>query len=139
MIEGVKITPLKTFSDEKGIVKHMMKCTDSIFKKFGEVYFSVVFPGRVKAWYKNKNTTVNYAVVEGDIKLVVYDGKESQVIYVGEDNYCLVTIPPGLWRGFKAIGKGKAIIADLMDHPHDSIDMEKVGPHELIDCWEDDK
>jgi dTDP-4-dehydrorhamnose 3,5-epimerase len=137
MIKGIKITPLKTFSDERGSVKHMMKCTDAMFKNFGEVYFSVVLPGKVKAWHKNKKTTVNYAVIEGNIKLVVYDGKESQMIYTGEDNYCLITIPPGLWRGFKAIGKKKAIVADLTDRPYDPDDAEKLGPDDLVDCWKD--
>ena len=137
MIKDVKITPLKTFSDERGSVKHMMKCTDPAFKKFGEIYFSVVLPGKIKAWRKNKKTTVNYAVIEGNIKLVVYDGKESRVIYIGEDNYCLVTIPPGLWRGFKAIGGKKAIVADLVDMPYDPSDTEKADPYSLLDCWED--
>ena len=137
MVEGVKITPLKTFTDERGSVKKMMSCVDPIFKKFGEVYFSVILPGKVKAWHKNKKTTVNYAVVEGNIKLVIYDGKESQVIYTGEDNYCLITIPPGIWRGFKAIGGKKAIVVDLMDRPYDPEDGEKFGPDELIDCWKD--
>ena len=48
MIEGVRITPLKTFSDERGSVKKMMSCVDPIFKKFGEVYFSVILPGKIK-------------------------------------------------------------------------------------------
>lgn len=137
MIKGVKITPLKTFSDERGRVKRMVKCTDTIFKKFGEIYFSIILPGKIKAWHKNKKTTVNYAVIEGNIKLVIYDGKESQVIYTGEDNYCLITIPPGIWRGFMAIGKKKAIIADLMDRPYNPGDTERLGPHDLIDCWKE--
>lgn len=137
MIEGVRITPLKTFSDDRGSLKKMMSCVDPIFKKFGEVYFSVILPGKIKAWNKNKETTVNYAVVEGNIKLVIYDGKESQVIYTGEDNYNLITIPPGLWRGFMAIGGKKAIVADLMDRPYDPDDAEKAGPHDFIDCWKE--
>lgn len=135
MIQGVKVAPLKVFSDERGEVRHMMKCTDTVFSKFGEVYFSIVLPGKVKAWRRNKKTTVNYAVVEGNIKLVLYDGNKMQEIHVGEENYCLVTIPPGIWRGFQAIGNKKAIVADLMDRPYDPDDVEKKGQDELIDCW----
>ena len=137
MLKGIKITPLKTISDDRGSVKHMMKCTDPIFKRFGEIYFSVIFPGKIKAWSKNKKTTVNYAVIEGNVKLVIYDGKESQIVYTGEENYCLITIPPRLWRGFMAIGEKKAIVADLMDKPYDQEDTEKAGPHDLIDCWKE--
>jgi dTDP-4-dehydrorhamnose 3,5-epimerase len=135
MIKSVTITPLKVFSDKRGEVKHMMKCTDPAFSKFGEIYFSIVLPRKVKAWHRNKKTTVNYAVVEGNIKLVLYDGKKMKEIFMGEDNYCLVTIPPGIWRGFQAIGNKKAIVADLMDRPYDPEDAEKKEPNELIDCW----
>ena len=137
MIKGVKITPLKTISDDRGSVKHMMKCTDPAFKKFGEIYFSVILPGKIKAWSKNKKTTVNYAVIEGNIKLVIYDGKESQIILTGEENYCLITIPPGLWRGFMTVGGKKAIVADLTDIPYDPEDTEKADPHDFIDCWKE--
>lgn len=136
MIEGVKITPLKVVSDDRGEVKHMMKSTDPSFSKFGEIYFSVVLPGKIKAWHRNKKTTVNYAVIEGSIKLVLYDGNQVQEIYTGEDNYCLVTIPPGIWRGFQAMGNKKAIVADLTDRPYDPDDAEKKSQDELVDCWE---
>ena len=138
MLDKVKITPLKTFSDERGMVKHMMKSTDPIFKKFGEIYFSIIYPGKIKAWHRNKKATVNYAVISGNIKLVIYDGVNSKVVYTGEDNYCLITIPPGLWRGFKVIGKKEAIVADMMDAPYNPNDAEKKDPYDLIDCWKDD-
>ena len=38
MIEGVKITPLKQFFDERGKVMHMMRNNSPEFKKFGEIY-----------------------------------------------------------------------------------------------------
>lgn len=136
MIEGVKITPLKVLSDERGEVRHMLKSTDPVFTKFGEIYFSIVLPGKVKAWHRNKKTTVNYAVVEGSIKLVLYDGNQVQEIHIGEDNYCLVTIQPGIWRGFQAMGNKKAIVADLMDRPYDSEDTEKKEPDAFFYRWE---
>lgn len=136
MLEQIKITPLKTFSDERGNVKHMMKCTDPVFSTFGEVYFSTVLPGNIKGWYRNKTTTVNYAVVEGTIQLVVADGENTKEILLGEDNHCLVTIPPGIWRAFRPQGGKKAIVADLTDKPHDPLDAEKKDPKNFINCWD---
>ena len=138
MIKGVKITPLKVLADERGSVKHMLKSTDSYFKKFGEVYFSEVLPGNVKAWHKSKKATRNYAVVEGNIKLAIYDGKEMQEIYIGDKNYCLVTIPPNVWSGFMPIGGKKAIVCDFMDMPFNLKDMEKADPDSFADCWKKD-
>ena len=138
MIKGVKITPLKTFSDERGSVKHMIKSSDEIFKKFGEVYFSEVLPGKVKAWSKRKKATRHYAVIEGNIKLVIYDGKDSQEIFIGNKNYSLVTIPPGVWSGFMPIGGKKAIVCDFVDMSYDDKDAEKADPDSFVDCWKED-
>ena len=139
MIEGVKIIPLKVFLDNRGKVMHMMKSTDSSFTKFGEIYFSEVLPGKIKAWSRKKKSTRNYAVIEGSIKLVLYNKKEIQEIIMGEDNYCLVIIPPGVWSGFKAIGKKKAIVADLTDFPYNEEESEKADPYILTDYWKENK
>ena len=39
LIEGVKITPLKIISDDRGSVMHMMRSDSPIFENFGEIYF----------------------------------------------------------------------------------------------------
>lgn len=136
MLDTVKITPLKIFSDNRGSVKHMMKCTDETFSNFGEIYFSTILPGNIKGWYRNKTTTVNYAVIEGNIQLIVSDGEIKKEILMGDDNYCLVTIPPGIWRAFRPHGGRKAIVADLTDKPHNPLDTEKKDPKEFIKCWD---
>ncbi len=139
MINGVKVTPLKIFSDERGSVKHMIKSTSPLFTQFGEIYFSEVLPGKIKAWGRRIKATRHYAVIEGSIKLVLYDGSTKQEIVIGEDNYCLVTIPPKVWSGFQTIGNKKAIVADLTDIPYTPEDVEKKEPHELLNCWNDEQ
>ena len=135
MVSDVIVRALKVISDDRGEVKHMLKATDDAFTKFGEIYFSSVLPGKIKAWHKNKTTTVNYAVVSGNIKLVVYDGENSREIFIGEDNHQLVTIPPNVWRGFTAVGDQKAIVADLTAAPYNPDDLERADADALIDCW----
>ena len=51
MIEGVKITPLRQILDERGKVMHMLRNNDAHFQSFGEIYFSCVYPGAIKAWH----------------------------------------------------------------------------------------
>ena len=77
MIDGVQITPLRQISDERGNVMHMLKSTDPIFDKFGEIYFSGVFPDVVKGWHIHTKMTLNYSVPVGKIKLVLYDDRPS--------------------------------------------------------------
>ena len=46
MIEGVKIIDLKKITDERGMIMHMLKSTDSHFKDL-ENLFSCGYPGVV--------------------------------------------------------------------------------------------
>ena len=76
MIQGVSIHPLKQIPDERGKVMHMLRRDDPWFEKFGEIYFSVVYPGVIKGWHLHKVMVLNYAVVSGAIKLVLYDDRD---------------------------------------------------------------
>ena len=135
MIEGIAIRPLKQISDERGKVMHMLKRDDPWFEKFGEIYFSVVYPGAIKGWHLHKVMTLNYAVVSGIIKLVLYDDREGspsrgqlQEIFTGQDNYALITIPPNVWNGFKGIGTAPAIVANCATIPHDPAEIVRLDP-----------
>lgn len=135
MIKGVEIHPLKQIPDERGKVMHMLRRDDPWFSEFGEIYFSVVFPGAIKAWHLHKRMTLNYAVPSGRIKLVLYDDRddsptrgELQEIFTGEDGYALVSVPPGVWNGFKGIGSAPAIVANCATIPHDPDEIVRMDP-----------
>jgi dTDP-4-dehydrorhamnose 3,5-epimerase len=135
MIEGVQIVPLRTFLDERGMVRHMMRSTDPYFTGFGEIYFSVIFPGVIKGWHIHRRMELNYAVVSGNIKLVLYDARvdsptyrELQEIFMGEDNYVLAKVPSFVINGFTAIGNQKAIVANCATIPHDPGEIERIDP-----------
>jgi len=135
MIDGVIIKPLKRICDDRGTIMKMQEVTDDEFAGFGEIYFSTVYPGVVKGWHLHKNTVLNYTVISGMIKLVLYDNRENSKtkgeimeIVMGEENYCLVQIPPNVWNGFKGVGNKTAIVADLTDKAHDVDIMERLDP-----------
>ena len=135
MIDGVMITPLTRISDERGSVMHMLQRNDPAFEGFGEIYFSSVWPGAIKGWHLHTNMTLNYAVVCGHIKLVLYDDREGsrskgeiQEVFTGDDNYCLIRIPPMVWNGFKGLGTGRAIVANCATIPHDPAEIQRLDP-----------
>ncbi len=136
MIEGVRVVPLRQIVDERGKIMHMLRCDDPHFEQFGEIYFSVVYPGVVKGWHLHKVMTLNYAVISGMIKLVLYDARASSStrseimeLFLGEDNYQLVKIPSGIWNGFKGIGTTPAIVANCATIPHTPDEMVRKDPH----------
>lgn len=132
MIDGVVVAPLKQILDERGKVMHMLRSDSPVFRQFGEIYFSCVYPGAIKAWHLHKVMTLNYAVPHGSIKFVLYDDRpesptrgELQEFFLGPDNYCLVTVPPRIWNGFKGIGSHSAIVANCASVPHHPEEIER--------------
>lgn len=126
MIQGVKITKRKQILDERGMIMHMLRNDDKIFSKFGEIYFSCTFPRAVKAWHLHKKMTLNYAVIVGKIKLVLFDDRKKsktygkiQEIFLSTEKYSVITVPPLIWNGFKAIGNKTSIVANCSNIPHD--------------------
>jgi dTDP-4-dehydrorhamnose 3,5-epimerase len=135
MIEGVIVTPLKQILDERGKIMHMMRADGPGFQGFGEIYFSCVHPGAIKGWHIHKEMVLNYAVPHGNIKFVLYDDRpdsptrgELQEIFMGPDNYCLVTVPPMVWNGFKGIGKEMAIVANCTNIGHRADEIDRLDP-----------
>ena len=135
MIAGVSITPLRQILDERGKIMHMLRSDAPGFQGFGEIYFSCVYPGAIKGWHIHSQMTLNYAVPHGHIKFVLYDDRdgsptrgELQEIFLGPDNYCLVTVPPLVWNGFKGIGAEMAIVANCASIPHDPDEIDRLDP-----------
>lgn len=135
MIRDVEVRPLCQIPDERGKVMHMLRRDDPWFDSFGEIYFSIVYPGAIKGWHLHKRMVLNYAVVSGMIKLILYDEREEsptrgelQEVFTGEDNYALITVPPGIWNGFKGIGVKPAIVANCATIPHDPEEIVRMDP-----------
>ncbi|MBI4165286.1 MAG: dTDP-4-dehydrorhamnose 3,5-epimerase family protein [Acidobacteria bacterium] len=135
MIDGVQVIPLRRIPDERGTVLHMLKSTEPHFQQFGEIYFSTIYPGVVKGWHKHREMTLNYACIEGRIKLVLYDDREGSAtkgklmeIFLGSDNYSLVIIPPNVWNGFKGMSAPHAMVANCCTHPHDPSRSMRMDP-----------
>ena len=75
MIDGVKIIPKKQIIDERGKIMHMLRNDSNNFSKFGEIYVSTIHPNKVKGWILHQKITLNYAVIFGEIKFVLFDSR----------------------------------------------------------------
>ena len=132
MIEGVVITPLRQIFDDRGKVMHMLRKDSPIFSEFGEIYFSCTYPGAIKAWHLHKEMTLNYAVIHGSIKCVLYDDRLGsktrgcvEEYFLSPENYSLITVPPLVWNGWKGIGDETSIVANCATIPHDPSEIER--------------
>ena len=109
---------------------HMLRSDSSVFKKFGEIYFSTIYQNIVKGWHLHLKSTLNYVCIKGEVKLVLFDDRKKsstngkfQEIILSPKNYFLVSIPPNIWNGFKGIASQESIIANCLDNPHDENEM----------------
>ena len=132
MIEGVVITPLRQIFDERGKVMHMLRKDSPVFSEFGEIYFSCTYPGAIKAWHLHKEMTLNYAVIHGSIKCVLFDDRPNsktrgciEEYFLSPENYSLITVPPLVWNGWKGMGNETSIVANCATIPHDPSEIER--------------
>ena len=133
-IEGVIVKPLKQITDNRGSVLHMIRRDSELLNEFGEIYFSEIQPGTVKAWKLHKDKTQNLTVPINRIRLVIYDSRSKSRTHgeiveyeIGRpNNYKLIHIPPMLWYGFQAIVEQTALIANCSDQPHRSGESETL-------------
>lgn len=140
-MEGVRLNELKTFSDVRGSVKKMMQAKAPPFLGVSEIYFSTVLKGIVKAWHGHRKMTLNYACIYGQIIVGLCDlraGKtfgETATVYLDDTvHYKLLTIPPGVWNGFR-MSQGSennyAILANAASHVYDPDEISKIKPSEF--------
>lgn len=112
MIQGVTFRELITKPDDRGFFREVIRSTDPEFEPgFGQLSHSLVYQGVVKAWhYHGKQTQWNY-VINGLIKVALYDLREVSPTYreimefLAGDNqparlYCF---PPGVAHGYKCL------------------------------------
>ena len=125
MIEGVRIKKLKVIPDERGRLMEILRCDDEVFLKFGQIYITTNYPGVVKAWHYHKIQTDNVCCVKGMIKAVLYDARENSSTYKkineffsGDYNPILISIPPGVYHGWKCISDVESIAVNMPTEPY---------------------
>ncbi len=137
-IDGVSFQDLKIIAQADGAVLHMLRVDAPFFTQFGEVYFSEINAYSIKAWKMHTKQSQRIVVPYGQIKVVLFDGREQsltkgivQEVILGREQYKLLCIPPNIWYGFANLGANMALICNCTDLPHDpteSIQKAKDDP-----------
>lgn len=124
-LDGVVVTPKSKIFDDRGGIFHMLRRDEPVFERFGEIYFSQIYAGVVKAWHLHTQMTLNYYLVSGAVRLVLADLRPQSVslgyyqeLYLHPEAPKLITIPPGLWNGFKGLAVGPSLVANCATEPH---------------------
>ena len=133
-IHGVTEFDLKEVETDGGPVLHMMRADGPMFERFGEIYFSVVLPGAVKAWKRHRMQTQHLAVPIGLVDIVIYDsrpdspthGKLARFQLGRPGNYRLLSIKPGKWYRLTGKSAEPSVLANCVDIPHAPEESERL-------------
>ncbi len=139
MIDGVIIKRLKVIPDERGRLTEILRSDDDLYEKFGQVYITTAYPSVVKAWHYHKIQSDNMAVIQGMMKVVLYDGRknsktkgEINEFFCGIHNPILIHIPPLVYHGFKCISEYEATAVNIPTEKYDykNPDEYRIDPYE---------
>lgn len=145
MIQGVSLTPLSIINTAGGDVMHAMKSGDDGYAGFGEAYFSCVEPGAIKAWKRHRVMTLNLIVPVGRIEFALFDDRvESETCgqvntyLLSPSNYQRLSVPPGIWMGFKGLHENLSMLLNLASIRHQADESDRKSLEEIQYNWLED-
>lgn len=150
LIDGVKFRPTRPVPHEDGHVTEVARLDwDVLGGPIVQVHTTTTFPGRVRAWGLHQVSTDRLFVVDGLVKIVVFDGRNASPSFgrineftISAQNPGLLIIPPSLYHGWKNIGITECIIInmptqmynhespDALDLPWDSEAARRIVPYQ---------
>ena len=141
-LDDILITPLKRIPNVGGDVMHGLKKSDNGFNGFGEVYFSWVEQGAIKAWKCHQRITLNLLVPLGEVRFVFFSKErlaeqkeEFRIEKLGDNRYSRLTVPPGIWFGFQGLTSGYSLLMNVIDLEHDPDEVLRKETSEFDYDW----
>lgn len=135
-LDQILLAPLARISVDGGDVLHALKHTDVGFIDFAEAYFSLVKPGAVKAWKRHLFMTLNLIVPVGSVSFVFFDEVDGFLnVEIGSNHYCRLTVPPGVWFGFKGVSSETSMVLSIADIVHDPSEVQRKKINDIYYEW----
>ena len=133
LTDGVRIRPLPTHFDQRGSVTELF---DPRWKFHPDplvfAYCFTIRPGVVKGWNLHQRHEDRYALIKGELELVLYDSRETSptfkevcVIRISETSRVLVTVPINVWHADFNVGTEDVIVANFPTTAYDHNDPDK--------------
>ena len=101
-------------------------------------YLFSIRPGRIKGWGMHERQTDRYAVLAGDVRVVLYDDRPRSPtrgqfcqFYFTDAVRGLVRIPPGVWHADQNFGPREAMVMNFPTRPYNRAkpDKRRLDPH----------
>ena len=139
MIHDVKVKDLVVHPDDRGFFVEVLKFGEETYAEIKQTSYTETYPGVIKAFHWHRRQTDIWCVVSGMAQIVLHDLRENSktkgmtdVLYSGDKNYLLVSIPPGVAHGYRVLGNEKVC---FFYHTTQSYDSQ--NPDEERIAWND--
>jgi dTDP-4-dehydrorhamnose 3,5-epimerase len=112
--------PARFFADDRGW--SLMNLLTGVLGPQGQVNFSVMYPGVIKAWHRHQKQTDFWLVLTGHLKVGVFRESDSRawLAVLGEKRPGVLIIPPPLWHGAATVGPEPAGLLYYVTHAYDA-------------------
>jgi dTDP-4-dehydrorhamnose 3,5-epimerase len=103
-----RFVPATAHVDDRGW--SLMNQFQDVLTPEGQVNYSVMFPGIIKAWHRHQHQTDFWLCLHGHLKVGVQRAADDQrwMLVFGEKKPGVVIIPPPLWHGAATVGPDNA-------------------------------
>jgi len=139
MIDGVETHELQVNADERGHLVEVFREDWDLYDPAPAMsYYSMSYPGVVRAWHKHLRGQVDHFVCPtGRIKVGIYDDRDDSptqgdldTFVIGEHDQQVIRIPGDCWHGFKTIGNEPAFLLNFPTklYDYEDPDEERLPP-----------
>jgi len=128
---GLFIAKLRQVANDKGSLREVWREDDPFGVRAAQAYLTTTNPNVVKAWYLHKLQADQITPVSGAGRLVLWDTRDSDApalttIDMTADDPVFITIPPGIWHGFQAVGDSSLVLLHLNDQAFDHVRTDEI-------------
>jgi len=143
-IDGVVTRDLTVHLDGRGELTELWSEPWSEFIAPAHVYQSATDFGVVKCWHLHDVHTDQFAITRGKVQVTLVDLREEassfghvNVLIRGSLQPGLISIPPGIMHGWKALSHPEIIVLNLQSHAYSAEDEYKFPWNCVLEhVWE---
>jgi dTDP-4-dehydrorhamnose 3,5-epimerase len=135
-IEGVHLHEVRHVPRDHGIITEIFRPEwDPTGLPVAQIYQSRLYPGAIGAWSCHMKNVDRLFINQGNVKLVLFDGRENSPTFrrineyhVGDARPTMMVIPIGVWHGLQNLGAADAL---MLNFPTRSYNYEDPDHYRL--------
>ena len=133
LLDGVRVRYLETYSDSRGSVTELF---DPRWNWHPEpmvfAYCFTLRPGHVKGWGLHRDHDDRYAILQGEMELVLFDPRPESSTYgqicrilLSEQRRSLVNVPRNVWHANLNISEKDVFVVNFPTSPYNHVNPDK--------------